>query len=53
MPEKNAMNEISYPEFLRLLGEKEAEIYRLRRNEQILIAKLDGMEKRAKDEKAK
>lgn len=37
----NPMDEVTVPELLKLLGEKEAELYRYRRNEQILIAKLN------------
>ena len=41
---QNPMNNITAQELFLLLGEKEAEIYRLRRNVAAMAAKLDELE---------
>ena len=50
---QNPMDNITLQELLLLLGEKEAEIYRLRRNVAAMAAKLDELETAAKRKKEK
>ena len=50
---QNPMNNITVQEMFLLLGEKEAEIYRLRRNVAAMTAKLDELETAVKRKKEK